>query len=258
MLYFYNKGLEKLDKNEPIRALWFNEFKLMMYNYSNNGKYGSLARYYDYKYAENFIDEVYLNMELLNKGKEKLNEYSYLGYKNELTTTLLQVFIQYVTVYTSDYHLITKGFSLVKENLEKVSTSYELYEKFKNIDKWSDEFILYYKVYHAKEYAYILNPNRGWYSDYRDYYLDSINISSYILFFEIRNKIFDCENSKSYLKKIDLSKNNLREFVNKYNVSLNNKQLLERIIRYLDIKNLSSEDFEKNENPLKIEINCKY
>ena len=258
MLYFYNKGLEKLPKDEPIRAMWFNEFEVMIHNYSNNGKYGSLARYYDYEYAKRFIDEVYQNIELLNKGKEKLNEYYSSGYQNELTTTLLQTYIHYIHLYINDYHLNAKGYPLTKDNLEKVSTYLDLYKRFKNIDKWSDEFVLYYKVNHSKEYDAIINPNRGWYSDYRDYYLDSIKNSSYILFFEIRNKRFDCENSKKYLEKIASSKKILREFVEQYNVSLSNKELMEKVIRYLDIKNISSEDFEKNENPLKIEIACKY
>ncbi len=258
MLYFYNKGLEKLPKDEPIRASWFNEFKLMMHNYSNKGKYGSLARDYGYEYARDFVDEVYFNIELLNKGKEKLNEYSSSGYKNELTTTLLQTFIHYVALYTSDYHLRIKGFSMSKENLIKVSTHLDLYERFKNIDAWSDEFILYYKTNYSKEYDAIINPNRGWYSDYRDYYLDNIKFSSYILFYEIKNNRFDCENSKKYLEKIASSKKILREFVYKYNVSSSNKELMERIIRYLDIKNISGEDFEKNENPLNLSIECKY
>lgn len=258
MLYFYNKGLEKLPKDEPIRASWFNEFKLMMHNYSNKGKYGSLARDYGYEYARDFVDEVYFNIELSNKGKEKLNEYSSSGYKNELTTTLLQTFIHYVALYTSDYHLRIKGFSMSKENLIKVSTHLDLYERFKNIDAWSDEFILYYKTNYSKEYDAIINPNRGWYSDYRDYYLNNIKFSSYILFYEIKNNRFDCENSKKYLEKIASSKKILREFVDKYNVSSSNKELMERIIRYLDIKNISGEDFEKNENPLNLSIDCKY
>ena len=258
MLYFYNKGLEKLPKDEPIRASWFNEFKLMMHNYSNKGKYGSLARDYGYEYARDFVDEVYFNIELLNKGKEKLNEYSSSGYKNELTTTLLQTFIHYVNFYTNTYHLNLEGYPMTKENLIKVSTYLELYERFKNIDIWNDEFILYYKTNYSKEYDAIINPNRGWYSDYRDYYLDNIKFSSYILFYEIKNNRFDCENSKKYLEKIASSKKILREFVDKYNVSSSNKELMERIIRYLDIKNISGEDFEKNENPLNLSIDCKY
>lgn len=258
MLYFYNKGLEKLDKDEPIRASWFNEFKLMMHNYSNKGRYGSLAKNYGYEYAKDFVDEVYLNIELLNKGKEKLNTYSSSGYKNELTTTLLQTFIHYITLYTSDYHLNLEGFPMTVENLVRVSMNTDLYERFRNIDKWSEEFILYYKDNYPKEYEAIINPNRGWYSDYRDYYLDNIKISSYILFYEISNKRFDCENSKKYLEKIASSKRILREFVNKYNVDMSNKQLLERIIRYLDIKNISGEGFEKSENPLNLTIDCKY
>ena len=33
---------------------------------------------------------------------------------------------------------------------------------------------------------------------------------------------------------------------------------MEKKIRYLDIKNISGEDFEKNENPLNLSIDCKY
>lgn len=256
MLYFYKKGLEKLSKDEPIRAMWFNEFQLMMYNYSNDGEYGKLAKNYDYVYAKRFINEVYQNIELLNKGKERLNEYYKLGYKNELTTTLLQTYIHYIHLYVNDYHLNVKGYPLTKDNLEKVSTYLDLYEKFLNIDVWTEEFISYFNKNNLQEYDYILDPSRGWYSDYRDYNLDSLKIASYILFYEIRNNRFDCEKSKKYLEKIIKVKKDLREFVDKYSLSIANKKLLEKIISYLDIKGLSDVDEGITNNPLNIEVNC--
>lgn len=258
MLYFYNRGLSKLDKDEPIRALWFTEFRIRMYNHSNNGKYGSMARDYGYKYAKKFVDETYLNMKLFNKEKEKLKNYYLSGYRNELTSTLLQDYLVSISVYTNEYHLSVRGFPMSKKNFDKVSSHLNLYEKFKNVYNWRKEFISYYKSNYLNEFNTVINPNRGWYSDYRDYYLYNLKISSYILFFEISNNVFDCKKSKKYIDEISSSKKIMRDFVKKYNVSLSNKNFLEKIISYLDIKNISSENFEKNKNPLKLTISCKY
>ncbi|QOG11165.1 hypothetical protein [Arcobacter sp. FWKO B] len=258
MMYFYQQGLNKLELDEPIRVSWFNEFELLMYNYSNNGKYGSLAKNYGHKYSKKFIDDLYYNIELFNQSKKKINTYYSLGYKNELTTTLLQNFLNFIQVYVNDYHLNQNGFPLNTENLEKVSNSTDLYERFENIGRWNDEFVEYYKIYYPKEYDAIMNPKRGWYSDYRDYYLNMLKVSSYILFYKINQDIFDCHMDKNHLIKIDNAKKTLRNFVVEYKVSSDNKDLLERVIRYLHIKNLSSQDLQISENPLNLRINCIY
>ncbi|MCK9336649.1 MAG: hypothetical protein M0P43_02335 [Arcobacteraceae bacterium] len=258
MMYFYKQGLNKLDSNEPIRVSWFNEFELIMYNHSNNGKYGSLARDYSHGYAKKFIDDIYFNIELFNQGKETLNIYHSSGYQNELTTTLLQNFLHFIQVYINDYHLNQNGFPLNKENLEKVSNSVDLYERFKAIDKHSDEFIEYYKIHYPKEYDAVINPKRGWHSDYRDYYLNMLKISSYILFYKINQDIFDCNVDNNYLIKIDNAKTTLRNFVFEHKVSTDNKELLERVIRYLHIKNLLNIDLQISDNPINLEIKCIY
>lgn len=257
MVYFYKKGLNKLDKSEPLRAMWFHEFELTLYNYSTNGKYGSLAKNYDYKYAKVFIHDVYMYLELINKNKEKLNEYKNLGYKNELTTGLLDVYLQFVQVYVQDYHLNPRGFTMRKENLEKVSESYDLYMKFKNIEEWDKEFIYYYKESQPNEYNIVLNPSRGWHSSYKNYYLNILQYSSFILFYQIANNKFDCIESRKYIQNINISKELLLDMVNKYQESISNKILLNKIISYLNIRNVGSKDFLISENPLKLEINCK-
>lgn len=258
MSYFYKKGLTILDINEPIRASWFSEFELSMYNYSTNGKYGKLARSYGYGYAKDFIDGIFVNMELLNRHKEALNEYKKLGYDNELTNGLLQVFLQYIQIYNSDYHLNHAGSIMNDSNLQKVSTDLELYKKFKNERQWLYDFIDYYKNNRQAEYNAVVNPNWGWYSPYRDYYLNILQISSYIIFYEIKNGIFDCKNSEIYLKDIKNSKNILRKFANDYNISKDDEGYLEKIISYLHIKNNAILDMQESENPLQLSINCNY
>ena len=196
MSYFYKRGLNKLGENEALRVMWFHEFELVLYNYSTNGKYSSLAKKYGDKYAKKFINDVYLYIKLINKNKKKLNEYKDLGYKNELTTGVLDVYLQFVQVYMQEYHLNPRGFTLTKENLIKISKSYDLYMKFRNLEELDKEFILYYKDSHPDEYNIVLNPSRSWYSSYKNYYLNILQYSSFILFYEITSNSFNCSKSK--------------------------------------------------------------
>ena len=64
-----------------------------------------------------------------------------------------------MTIDDSDFdNTRTIEITLTKDNLEKVSTYLDLYKRFKNIDKWSDEFVLYYK--NKKRNSCLTNPKK--------------------------------------------------------------------------------------------------
>ena len=250
--YFYHRALEKLPPNEGEKALWFELFEVKPYNFSVRGVYGSMARHYGGAYGREFIDKLYANIEILST--QKVDE----SYTKNVGRDIIEAYLGMVSVFISEAHLNPKGFIFGDTNMRTYSSHYGLHNRFINIYHWREEFLAYYKEKYPKEYQSVLSENRGWYSPYGHYHDGIITLSSFILFYKIKNNKFDCERDKKYLERIRYTKGLLREFVDKYNVSNSDKQLLERTIRYLHIHNLSGEDLEVSENPLKLEIDCKY
>lgn len=255
MLYFYHKGLDKLDINEPIRTTWFNEFELTMYIYSTHGKNGKLTQKYGKQYAKRFIDDLYSNLVLLATQKEAINKYKKSGYDNELTNQLLQTFILYVSVFIDEFHLAEDGYNISYEKNLLVSNNTELNGKFRNILYLNDNFLKYYKENYLTEYNAVMDKKNGWFSPYKFEYMNIFEISSYVLFYEITNKIFDCNKSKKYLDNVNNSKEILLNLAKDMNML--DKSNIRQTLSFLGIKNLADPNKQNFTNPMKHTINCK-
>lgn len=209
MIYLYQKGMEKLKFDEPIKSLWFVEFEVNPYNYSTNGGYGNLAFKYGKNFAKDFLENVYLNIEFINKNKEILNEYIKNGYENELTNFLLEKFNILVGIYVADLQMNIDGRTLSKDGLNLVINDKKLHQKLINLQKIKDEFFGYYEVNFPNEFHTLFEKNKNYHSPNGLKNKTSLKLSSYILIHKIKNNNFDLIKDKIYIKDIKNAKNEL-------------------------------------------------
>lgn len=230
MIYLYQKGMEKLKFDEPIKSLWFVEFEVNPYNYSTNGGYGNLAFKYGKNFAKDFLENVYLNIEFINKNKEILNEYIKNGYENELTNFLLEKFNILVGIYVADLQMNIDGRTLSKDGLNLVINDKKLHQKLINLQKIKDEFFGYYEVNFPNEFHTLFEKNKNYHSPNGLKNKTSLKLSSYILIHKIKNNNFDLIKDKIYIKDIKNAKNELENLAK----TDNEKKDLEILLIFFD------------------------
>ncbi|MGA1931159.1 hypothetical protein ACH5BF_00340 [Arcobacter sp. YIC-464] len=246
--YFYHKALKKLPKNESEAAVWFSLFEANLYNFSMRGVYGRLAKKYGKDFAEQFIEKLYKNIELFS-----LNNFN--DRDSKLNKNILEEYLNFIYIYTGDFHLNEKKLLFSKENMKKVSTNKKLHERFINIYKWYEQILNYYKVDHSVEYERIISSH-NWNTPYMRNKQNISYIASFILFYKITNNIFDCEKDKIYLNKIDELQTELLNHTKKYKITKKQMNSLKYTISYTLIKNTKKEQKFKSNNPLNLTINC--
>lgn len=250
--YFYHRALEKLPPNEGEKALWFELFEVKPYNFSVRGAYGSMAQKYGILYSKDFMDRLYENIEILST--QKVDE----SYTKNIGRDIIEAYLGMLNVFISDIHLNPKGFIFDSDNMERYSTDKYLHNRFINIYYWQELFLSYYKEKYPKEYKAVLSETRGWYSPYISLYENLLELSSFILFYKIRNNQFVCDEDNKYLVQIDSAKTILLDYTKANGVSALNINILKKEISYLSIINDTKENqFENGTNPLKLKINCK-
>ncbi|MCK9336647.1 MAG: hypothetical protein M0P43_02325 [Arcobacteraceae bacterium] len=251
--FFYKRALIKLPDNEAEKALWFNLFEVLPYNLSVRGKYGSMAKHYGVDFANNFVEQLYNNLHILSTQKI---DSSYTKY---ISRDIIEAYLGMMTIFKSEAHLDLEGFIFGDNNMKKYSTDKDLHDKFVEIYYWQEKFFSFYKDNYPQEYQYLFSEDKGWYSPYITFYDNLLTLSSFILFYKIKNNQFECEKDKKYLHQIDNARSTLLKYATKHNVSNTNIINLKYKISYLSIKNNAKGSlFYTGDNPLKLEINCRY
>ncbi|EIF51992.1 hypothetical protein [Sulfurovum sp. AR] len=250
--HFYHKGINKIPDNEAERAIWFDMFEVRPYNFSVRARYGSMARIYGKEVSKNFIDKVYENIKLLSLYE--------LSDKNtpDISEDILEVYIDLIHLYIYDFHLHPKGFLFNKENMEKVSTDFNLYQRFENIYKWQNSLVEHYAKEHKNQYKRVLDPNKGWYSPYRNLIDNKFILSSFILFYKVNNKLFDCAKDKKYLVDQEEGIRKYKKLLKAHSKKSKQKQVTSRMVSYLIMPNsLDTKNSHLNfENTLGLTVTC--
>ncbi|PHR54620.1 MAG: hypothetical protein COA44_12725 [Arcobacter sp.] len=251
--YFYNKGINKLPEHEAERAIWFDMFEVVPYNSSVKGKYGSMARRYGQEFSKDFINKVYENIKLLSLYK--------VSDKNtpDISEDVLEIYIDLINFYIYDFHLHPKGTLLQIENMHKVSTDSKQYERFLNIYKWEYDLLTYYRSHDARQFKRVMNKSRGWYSAYKNYFDNRYIISSFILFYKIKNDTFNCEPDIKYQVSQRQSIQVYQSLLKAYPKTSKLRKTISRQIFYLFVpnENYDSKQKTKIKNVLDLKINCK-
>lgn len=249
--YFYHNGLEKMPKNEAERALWFELFEANLYNASVEGSYGSMARHYGVEFSKEFIEKVYENLELLSKNKI---DDTYAA-KNLVGRDIINPYLNLMDVYLADFHLHPEGYIYQKENMQKVEKDKELHNRFINIYHWQKDFLSYYKKNHLLQYNHAFKKYKGWNSPFQIYHTNMFMITTFIVYYKVRNNTFLCSWDKQYLNSIEKARDILVDFTKRSNVSSDNVDLLNKEISYLHLTNKSKKSkYDKKEYFL----DCKY
>ena len=251
--HFYQKGLDALPIEEGERAFWFDMFEVRPYNYSVNARYGSLAQHYGSEFSKVFIDEVYKNIEILSLYPITDHETS------GITDDTIEVYIDLINLYSSDFHLHPKGFLFRDENLEKISRDEKSHHRLLNIYQWQNKFLNRYIINDIDQYDKVMNPAMGWYSPYRNHYDSLFIISSFILFYKINNNVFECQLDKKYFDAIEESKTALMKALDNYPKTSRQHKTFTREVSYLNIINNADENrMTYNQNPLMLTVDCQY
>jgi len=249
--YFYHRGMSKLPVKEAEKAYWFSLFEANLYMYSVRASYGSLARHYDKEFANEFIESVYENIKIISLYELSDTE------TEGISTEMLEIYIQLLTIYVSDSHLNPKGYIYNIENLNNVSSNKKLHERYLKIYTWQKSFLSKFRENNSPQYDMLLNPSRGWYSAYRNYNESLFMLSSWILFYKVNNNVFDCDTDASYFKSVEKTKQALLKLLESYPKGFKQRYVLQRAINYLSIPNSeeNSSIFEMK-NPLGLTVNC--
>jgi hypothetical protein len=251
--YYYHRGLQKLPQEEAERALWFDLFEALPYNFSCRGSYGGMTRRYGEAFAKDFIDKVYDNIKIL--ATYKLTDYT----PQVLGASALQSYLNLVDIYIADFSMIKDGLLFSENNLHKISTDKEINERLVNIYNWRELVLDNFKLNHKEQYNKALNPNIGWYSWYIRDKDDILIASSFVLFYKIANNQFDCANDRKYFDSIENAKFAIEEYSQTHSRNHITYSILQRTIKDLAItNNLDRNQTIKSTNPLKLSIECKY
>ena len=248
--YFYHRGLNKLPRKEGERALWFNLFEVMPYNFSIKGKYGSMVKHYGVDFTKKFVDNLYKNIEILS-----LYEVSDKKTK-DIYEESFEAYINMVDIYVYEFHLNKNGYLFKDENIKKVATDYNIYKKFENIYQWYNKIAWRYKRESPKLFNSVLNSNNGWYSPYRVYYEDFYIISSFILTYKIHNNIFDCKKDDAFFKTKSWAKKGLDKILKRYSQDTYQWKSTNQMYYYLYITRTNLKKQPKSIHPLQLKINC--
>ncbi len=250
--FYYHQGINKLPLTEGERAYWFDMFEVRLYNYSVSAKYGSLAQHYSSEFSHKFIDDVYHNLELLSL--HKITDKSLYSMDN-----MLEVYIDLMSIFVFDSHLNPKGYIFSVKNLNNVSSNKKLHNRYLNLYEWQESFLSKYKHEHREQYNQALNPSRGWYSAYRNHNESLFFMSSWILFYKVKNKEFDCDADLIFFNSAEESKQKLLKLLEFYPKDSKQKSVLQREINYLYIPNMEENlSIYQVNNPLGLSVNCKY
>lgn len=247
--YFYHKGLDKLPKDEAERAIWFSLFEKNLYNSSVRGGYGALDKRYGAVFAEKFIDDVYKNIEIFSL-------YKFRDKQSDISSSALEDYISLITIYLFDFNINIGKYRYSKEVFDYVSSNEKFHNKLLNIYKWQKLFLEDYKQNHTIQYKKTLTKLRGWYSPYVRNKRDEILLSSFILFYKIRNGIFECEQDKKFLQTIKDSRIELLLFMVKYRVNKRFMRTISRELEYSHIKNDKDNVKIKSKNFFDLSVSC--
>ncbi|SFV70047.1 hypothetical protein MNB_SM-4-610 [hydrothermal vent metagenome] len=161
--YYYHRGLNKLPIDEGERALWFNLFEVVPYNYSSEGHYGSMVQYYGLDFTQVFVNKLYKNIEILSLNKISDPELKNIYFK------LCEAYINMVDIYLYELHLNEDGYLYKDENIKRVATDFDLYKRLENIYKWHNTIIWRYKKENPNILSSDLNIKSKWSSTYKVY-----------------------------------------------------------------------------------------
>lgn len=248
--YFYHKGLSKLPQKEGERALWFNLFEVMPYNFSTKGKYGSMAKHYGVDFAKEFVDRLYKNIKILS-----LYEISDKRTK-DIYEKSFEAYINMISLYIHEFHLNKDGYLFTDYNIKKVATDYKQYKNFVKIYKWNAKIAKRYKREDIKLFNSIVNINNGWHSAYRHYYENVYIISSFILTYKIYNHIFDCKKDDVYFKAKKWSQKGLDTLLKEYTHDSYSYKVTNQMYYYLYITRTNLKNQQKSIHPLQLKIDC--
>lgn len=248
--YFYHKGLEKLPKDEAERAAWFSLFEKNLYNFSVKGGYGALDKRYGAIFAEKFIYDVYKNIEILSL-------YEFRDKNSDISSSALEDYISLINIYLIDFNINIGKYRYSKEVFDYVSSNKKFHKKLLNIYKWQNLFLEDYKKNHPLQYEKTLTKLRGWHSPYVRNKTDEILLSSFILFYKIRNEIFECELDKKFLRTIKDSRTELLLFMVKYRINRKFMNQTRRKLEYLHINNNQDNVKIESKNFFDFNVSCK-
>jgi hypothetical protein len=95
--HFYYKGIEKFPKDEAERAYWYGMCMFYQIATSTNSQSyddGGMAKYFGVEFAKNYLDDLYINLELL--ANHKVTDYENKYVKKRVAWYFLMMFDQYV------------------------------------------------------------------------------------------------------------------------------------------------------------------
>ena len=216
---YYNKGLEKLPKNDADRVFWYGliHYLPIKYDYGKRKpSFGDFTQHYGKQYTEKLLDDIYFNLKLLS-------EYELSDYKNNkyIQSRLMVITLHMLSVYIYNFHL----FSDVNFYSEKVSNEIknnEKIEKLISIYKFSKK-IFNNKIYREDFSKYILEDS------YNKYIFNSLYINLDILI--ISNKLYQ----KRFICNDDFNKNLVINFISSERnlIEMLNNQIYSKDIKLL-------------------------
>ncbi len=247
--YFYHKGLDKLPEDEAERAIWFSLFEKNLYNFSVRGRYGALDKRYGETFAREFIDDVYKNIEIFSL-------YKFRDTKSDISSSALEDYLSLIYIYLIDFNINIGKYRYSKEVFNYVSSNEEFHNKLLNIYEWQKLFLEDYKQNHNNQYKKTLSKLRGWYSPFVRNKRNEILLSSFILFYKIRNGIFECEKDKKFLRTIKDSRTELLLYMVKYKVNRKFMNIVRRELEYSHIKNDKDNSGIESKNFFDFKVSC--
>lgn len=249
--YFYHQGLALLPKNDAESALWFDFFEVRLYNYSCRASYGSMAETYGYDFAKNFTDEVYKNI-------EKLTFMKLIDTSNkELGGSALESYLDMIDLYVYDAHLSPRGVLFTDEYINEISKNKTINKRLMNLYIWEKAVLNRYKNTDFEQYEKVMSDTRGWYSPYINFWDRQLVLSSFILFYKISNKTFDCAKDIEYINNISSAHQKLLESASRFAIREKQMSMLNMEIDYLAINGITENKIVNEvSNPFKFSIEC--
>ena len=227
--YFYNKGLDKFSNTEGERAYWFGQLMFYPIDLSMNSKKmetGSVAKNYGVEFATKYLENLYINLELLSK-------YSVSDYENKyIKDKLVWIYFMMFSSYVDNYHLIENNILYSNEALLEIRNS----DKFLIVKNVYDGAKLFFRnKRYKKEFNkdILEEPRRE-----REFYKTFFNTNTRILYHLMFHQMFRCNNKIGEVLIIDFKryKINLERIIDEKNLDLKNLSFLLSIIKTKFIK----------------------
>ncbi|ADG93148.1 hypothetical protein Arnit_1492 [Arcobacter nitrofigilis DSM 7299] len=242
--YFYKRGMSKLSPIDSERTIWFHVFEMMPYNLSSGG-YGNMLKKYGKEYGYKFLDDTFKYIVLL-ADKDPIDK----SFKDN--KYVVQAFFDLLDVYTTELKVDLENETISKKNIKLLVKEKSFFNKFLSLYEKRNFFLKEHNVNNFLRKNY-----NNFYGDYHRFYNNSLYISSMILFYKIKNNLFQCENDKKYFRDIFISKKKIREYVNEINSSASRRKGKEILFQRLKIPN-TRYDKKYSDNPFKMYVNCNY